>query len=318
MTVPPNKFRMTLETSIRMSGARCSFVLFLMLSINAQTARTMNNHRLKRLTKADICNKTSDTVEPVQDFPKNSTVFNEQTRKKNCESLPKCNGKPLVYHCVRSNERIVEVCSPIRVIKGGYCAVFDKGIGRVIEDFSKPCKECPFKYQSADSVKYSSCFKLEATQTPSLINITLSQPEVNSTKTPRSPCCNSTRCERSAQRCHKLKSTTILIAGAKNQPAREFERENSSKHPPASSKEENSPVLYAALASVSVVLVISMVIFVFMRRGIRGFCTRNSNAMQTEKNKEGCTLYNTPGDENNINGTVEPLICNGKPDIVIA
>lgn len=51
MTAPPAKYRMTQETSNRMSGARCSFVLLLMLSINAQTVRTMNVHRLKRLTK---------------------------------------------------------------------------------------------------------------------------------------------------------------------------------------------------------------------------------------------------------------------------
>lgn len=318
MTAPPNKFRMTPETSIRMSGARCSFVLFFMLSINAQTARTMNNQRLKSLTKDDVCYETRKTAEPVQELPKNSTVFNEQTRKKNCESLPKCNGKLLVYHCVRFNERIVEVCAPMHVIRGKYCPVFDEGIGRVIEDFSKPCEECPFKYQSADSVKYSACFKIEATRTTSLINITTSQPEVNSIETPRRPCCNSTRCKRSLQGCPMMKSTISSITGAENQPAREFERENSSNIPPASSKKENSAVLYASLISVSVVLVISMVIIVFMRRGIRGFCTRNSNGMQTEKNKEGCTLYNTPGDENNINGTVEPLICNGKPDIVIA
>lgn len=36
---------------------------------------------------------------------------------------------------------------------GSYCPVFDNGIGRVIEDFSRPCSECPFKYQSADALK---------------------------------------------------------------------------------------------------------------------------------------------------------------------
>lgn len=36
--------------------------------------------------------------------------------------------------------------------QGSYCAVFDNGIGRVIEDFSRPCSECPFKYPSADAM----------------------------------------------------------------------------------------------------------------------------------------------------------------------
>lgn len=111
---------MTLETSNRMSGARCSLVLFLVLFINAQTARTMNVHRLKRLTKDDICYETRKTAVTVQAFPKNLTIFEERTREKKCDSFPRCNEEPLVYHCVRSKDGIVEVCAPRRVIKGMY------------------------------------------------------------------------------------------------------------------------------------------------------------------------------------------------------
>ena len=34
---------------------------------------------------------------------------------------------------------------------GHCCAMFDIGIGRVIEDYSRPCSECPFIYKSTMS-----------------------------------------------------------------------------------------------------------------------------------------------------------------------
>lgn len=33
---------------------------------------------------------------------------------------------------------------------GSCCSVFDMGIGRVVEDYTSPCAECPFVYQSND------------------------------------------------------------------------------------------------------------------------------------------------------------------------
>lgn len=56
MTAHPKKFWMTLETSNRMSGARCLLVLyFLMMFLNLQNVRTMNVHRLRTLTEVIIC-----------------------------------------------------------------------------------------------------------------------------------------------------------------------------------------------------------------------------------------------------------------------
>lgn len=31
--------------------------------------------------------------------------------------------------------------------------MFDEGVGRVVEDFSRPCTDCSFKYPSDESVK---------------------------------------------------------------------------------------------------------------------------------------------------------------------
>lgn len=68
----------------------------------------------------DICYETRKTAVTVQAFPKNLTIFEERTREKKCDSFPRCNEEPLVYHCVRSKDGIVEVCAPRRVIKGMY------------------------------------------------------------------------------------------------------------------------------------------------------------------------------------------------------
>lgn len=39
--------------------------------------------------------------------------------------------------------------------------MFDEGVGRVVEDFSRPCTNCLFKYPSDESVKYEQCIKLQ-------------------------------------------------------------------------------------------------------------------------------------------------------------
>ena len=37
------------------------------------------------------------------------------------------------------------------VFVGRCCAMFDYGVGRVIEDYDKLCSECPFNYNSTES-----------------------------------------------------------------------------------------------------------------------------------------------------------------------
>lgn len=36
---------------------------------------------------------------------------------------------------------------------GKCCALYDEGLGRVVEDYSKPCSDCSYRYQSDDVVK---------------------------------------------------------------------------------------------------------------------------------------------------------------------
>lgn len=134
---------------------------------------TMNIHRQRRLTKEHVCNGTIRTIEMVYSCPRNENAFNERSKKMRCENFPKCQEEPLVYHCVMFKENLVEVCAPSREIIGNCCPVFDRGVGRVIEDSSKLCAECPFKYQSTNSMKYSTCVETK--------QILLSAPDLKTT-----------------------------------------------------------------------------------------------------------------------------------------
>lgn len=122
-------------------------------------------HRHKRFTKGDICNETHKTLEFVTKCPDTEQLKLKQSQKKKCDILPACNGKPLVYHCVRYRERLAEVCAPRHVITGKCCALYDNGLGRVVEDYSRPCSECSFRYQSDDALNYPKCLKTSSNHT---------------------------------------------------------------------------------------------------------------------------------------------------------
>lgn len=113
--------------------------------------------RQKRFTNADICNTAKKTLRT------NATCSSSSTSSKStmCNNKPSCNGEPLVYHCVRFNSGFAEVCAPRQNITGYCCTMFDEGVGRVVEDFSRPCSNCSFKYPSDESVKYEQCIKLQ-------------------------------------------------------------------------------------------------------------------------------------------------------------
>lgn len=122
-------------------------------------------HREKRFTKDDICHETHSTLEFVAMCPDSEPLKLKHSKKKQCDSFPACNGETLVYHCVRYRERLVEVCAPRHVITGKCCALYDDGLGRVVEDYSRPCSECSFKYQSDDALNYPKCLKTSSNHT---------------------------------------------------------------------------------------------------------------------------------------------------------
>nr|XP_022286769.1 uncharacterized protein LOC111099673 isoform X2 [Crassostrea virginica] len=115
----------------------------------------------------NVCNASLITLELVEYCPRNSTSLQNRLISKKCSDFSSCNNERLVYHCVRSEDSLVEVCAPEGHIIGHTCPLFDRGLGRVIEDFNTPCKECPFHYRSNMSFMYAECgnhtFKVNVT-----------------------------------------------------------------------------------------------------------------------------------------------------------
>lgn len=66
------------------------------------------------------CQGTQKTLHKVDNCPENENNHLERSNTLQCDSYPSCEGEPLVYHCVRSNEEYVEVCSPRTKITGIY------------------------------------------------------------------------------------------------------------------------------------------------------------------------------------------------------
>lgn len=73
--------------------------------------------------QADICHETKNTLEFVSICPDTEPLKQRQSKKKQCARFQACNGEPLVYHCARYKERIVEVCTPIHFITGNFVFV---------------------------------------------------------------------------------------------------------------------------------------------------------------------------------------------------
>lgn len=143
-----------------MSGSSWSYVVyFMLLFLNLHCLNATDMFRQKRFSAYQVCNETNADLVIVNSCPENAITFEKRSNEKQCETKPNCLGKTLVYHCVNSNENLVEVCAPSSPIIGSCCAVFDRGVWRVVEDYSRPCTDCPFKYQSLDCFSYDTCVK---------------------------------------------------------------------------------------------------------------------------------------------------------------
>lgn len=93
----------------------------------------------------------------MKNCPPDIDTFKERSNKKNCESHLPCGGKPLVYHCVPFDGKLVEVCAPRSLITGRCCTFYNLRLGRVIEDFNRQCSSCPFQYNSDECTKNPEC-----------------------------------------------------------------------------------------------------------------------------------------------------------------
>ena len=66
----------------------------------------------------DICPISETTLEKVDSCPRNNVTIMERSKRKNCAKYEPCKGQPLVYHCVRHENNLVEVCAPVETITG--------------------------------------------------------------------------------------------------------------------------------------------------------------------------------------------------------
>lgn len=144
--------------------SKCPYMIFVMSCLHCIWSSHLVNgstpYRIKRFTKADICHETNATLQLVEKCPITELQIDKLSQKKKCHSYPPCNGEPLVYHCVRFKDKLAEVCAPRHIITGKCCALYDEGLGRVVEDYDRPCSECSFRYRSDDAVKYSKCTEI--------------------------------------------------------------------------------------------------------------------------------------------------------------
>lgn len=250
----------------------------------------MNVHRLRTLTEEDVCKETNKTIKKLKSFPENYTISQEQMQKNICDNLPKCNGEQLVYHCVTYKDDLVEVCAPKRLITGSYCPVFDNGIGRVIEDFSRPCSECPFKYQSADAMKYPSCMNTRKMQSSSPTSNTASSTQLpNISEIIGSPCCGSTRCKRTVQGCTKDKSTSNVMKTNENRPTSGVK---------TSTFPWNNIILIVSILGISL---LATIVFALHQNRKR----QANRGIEKEKSQIDCT---SSADKKTRSSTMKPLI----------
>ena len=70
-----------------------------------------------------ICPISGTTLEEVDSCPKNNVTIRERSERKNCEKFKPCQGHPLLYHCVRHENNLVEVCAPEETITGKHRAI---------------------------------------------------------------------------------------------------------------------------------------------------------------------------------------------------
>lgn len=133
-------------------------VLFNLLSSHIVPMESKSSRIQKRFSMKDVCKEAIKTVNQVNGCPMDKETTQRRSREFNCTSVrDSCTSEEMVYHCVRSGNRILEVCAPRYYVTGRYCVQFDDKIGRVIEDYKVTCPECPFQHYSNESITYSTC-----------------------------------------------------------------------------------------------------------------------------------------------------------------
>ncbi|XP_062598020.1 uncharacterized protein LOC134259455 [Saccostrea cucullata] len=114
--------------------------------------------RVKRWIK---CASSLSSMTIVPSCPYDENTYIKRARLKNCSAVKACWDERCVYHCALNpwGNATIEVCAPETHLTGSYCIQYNPGVGRIFKLYSRPCKECPFNYNSTTSYKYQSCYK---------------------------------------------------------------------------------------------------------------------------------------------------------------
>lgn len=114
-----------------------------------------------------LSSRCDDSLKNVRDgvpCPASQTEWDERSKEMKCENFTQnCTEKNnFVYHCLVNPWRnnTVEVCAPVILIPGQFCAEFNKGGARVQTQYW-PCESCPILYNSSESYKYRECYELQ-------------------------------------------------------------------------------------------------------------------------------------------------------------
>lgn len=172
-----------------MSGHRSvlkiSFVFFSVCYLHVCISKPLTS-RPKRYTEEDVCHESQTTVNYVTVCHEYIETLNKRSNEKNCSRYQPCAGEQLVYHCVRNGGGLVEVCAPRSLITGGFCAYYEKALGRVIENYRSRCKMCPFQYESDNSFENSECVTSSVTSEDSSEQTSPANGNIHETK--NKPC----------------------------------------------------------------------------------------------------------------------------------
>lgn len=66
----------------------------------------------------DYCQGTQKTQQEVKNCPENEKNHLERSNTLQCDRYPPCEEELLIYHCVRHEGQLVEVCAPRTKITG--------------------------------------------------------------------------------------------------------------------------------------------------------------------------------------------------------
>ncbi|XP_062582379.1 uncharacterized protein LOC134244118 isoform X2 [Saccostrea cucullata] len=139
-----------------------SFQFFICVAFLICCSGNLAPQRQKRGLR-EPCAESLKTVTVVKSCPKDKETWDKRAKLKNCGDVPRnCSVTDFVYHCIwdEFGKNLLELCAATTKIIARFCSEFSSGGMFVQEHAEKPCKRCPFAYNSSMSYMYTECYEL--------------------------------------------------------------------------------------------------------------------------------------------------------------